>query len=126
MAGTLGGRPSSHAASARRGRQRKARRAQLLQRQRKLEGHRRFKDIERLEMLVNFSRETKKKEEKKPQALRRPTLGGRSSLFANNQNQNQAAPAEGLAPTEVKVPSPPLGLVKKRPKRKKRASVVGM
>ena len=86
----------------------------------------RLKDIERLEMLVNFSRETKKKEEKKPQALRRPTLGGRSSLFANNQNQNQAAPAEGLAPTEVKVPSPPLGLVKKRPKRKKRASVVGM
>ncbi|QDZ23452.1 hypothetical protein HOP50_10g59910 [Chloropicon primus] len=81
-----------------------------------------FKEIERLGMLANFYRNSKasQSEEGKPKKpLRRPTLGGRSTLFAG-------APHE--APTTGEEPKPPPVLpsvgLKKRPKRKKRASVL--
>ena len=78
-----------------------------------------FKEIERMQMLVNFHQSPAKQEEKKEgsekkKSLRRPTLG-RSSLFSQPVQKEDTELAEKV--------NKPL-ILKKRPKRKKRSSVL--
>ena len=86
-----------------------------------------FKEIERMEMLANFHKGARPQASggeaahpRRPSAgRRRPTLGGRSTLFAAAAGEEREGRPVAPAPPQA-IP----GGLKKRPKRKKRASVV--